>query len=561
MPKTTLLAIAAALTALTIPAARCVEPDHLNLQEPERPAYLAPKPAEVFTLPPIAPDGSVTAPTPPAIVLEGVGFVGNAVISSEDLQAVAAPFVGKIFGASDVETLRQRVSLLYVDRGYINSGAVLADDAWDQGTLTLTIVEGRLTEIRLRGLERLDERYVTDRLARDDEPLNIVTLGERFQLLLTDPLFARLNGQLQPDIERGKAILEVDIERARPYQLSVLANNYLPISIGPQSGTVSGWVRNLTGYGDVIEASYQDPLGHGDARRGALGWRMPLNTWGTQLSLYYDSGASSVIQQPVRELQIKSDLVNKEIGIGQTLFETLRQRLTIGVNRVWRENSTTLLGDPFSFVQGEPTGTSRANDWRFWQEYSQRWENQVLALRSTFTFGDNNELPESDFPIAGLTLDRHYRIWLGQAQFAQRILDNGSQLILRLTGQRTPDRLIPMEQMAVGGITTVRGYLENQLVRDNGMVANVELDFPVLTDGARQLNVHLKPFVDYGRAWNTGATAAIISSFGLAARLRWQALTFDLSIARRLHHSGTVISNGSDLQEKGIQLQLSYDFF
>ena len=563
MLKTPLLAAAAALTALTALSARGIEPDHLNAQEPARPPYLERKPGEPFTLPPISPDGSVAgaAPGAPGVMLDSVRFVGNTVVSTEDLQSVAAPFVGKTVGADDVETLRQKVSLLYVERGYINSGAVLDADAWDHGTLTLHIIEGRLKEVRLHGLERLNEHYVADRLTRDDEPLNILTLGERFQLLLTDPLFARMNGQLLPDAERGQAILSVAVERARPYQLSVFANNYLPISIGPQSGTIAGWVRNLTGYGDILEASYQDPLGHGDARRGAIGWRMPLNTRGTQLSLYYDSGVSSVIQQPTKPLNIKSDLTNKEIGIGQVLSETLRQRLAIGVNRVWRENSTTLLGEPFSFVAGEPTGTSKATDWRFWQEYSHRSDNQVLALRSTFTFGESNELPASAFPLPGLTLDHNYFIWLGQAQYARRILDNGSQLILRLNVQDTPDRLIPMEQMAVGGINTVRGYLENQLVRDNGVVANIELDFPVLADGARQLQLNLKPFVDYGRAWNSDAAASVIASAGLATRLRWQGLTFDLSLAKRIYHSRTVISNGSNLQEKGIELQLSYSFF
>ena len=559
MRKTPLFA--AALAVLAAPAARSLEPDHLNAQEPKRPAYLKPGPAENFTLPPIPPEGPVSAPAGPGRLLDSVRFVGNTAISSAELEAVVAPWLGRVVGADDLETLRQKVSLFYVERGYINSGAVLGADAWDQGVLLLTIIEGRLKEVRLQGLERLNASYVSDRLTRDDEPLNLQTLGERFQLLLTDPLFTRLSGQLLPDAERGQAILNVEVERARPYQLSIFANNYLPISIGPQSGTIAGWVRNLTGYGDLLEASYQDPLGHGAARRGAIGWRMPLNTWGTQLSLYYDSGISSVIQQPSRVLDIKSDLTNKEIGLAQVLSETLRDKFAIGLNRVWRENSTTLLGQPFSFVAGEPTGTSKAQDWRFWQEYSHRSNDWVFALRSTFTFGRSNELPASAFPIPGMTLDQDYFIWLGQAQYAQRILDNGSQLILRLNVQDTPDRLIPMEQMAIGGINTVRGYLENQLVRDNGVVANVELDFPVLADGGRQLFLNLKPFIDYGRAWNKDAAASYIASAGLAARLRWHGLTFDLSAAKRISHSSTVVTGGSNLQEKGIELQLSYTFF
>lgn len=535
------------------------EPDHLNIQEPARPGYLERQSQRSFSLPPVAPDGAAAVPGAPSIVLERIRFAGNSVVSTEDLQAVAAPFLGKPLGAADIETLRQKVTLLYVGRGYVNSGAVLAADALEHGTLTLRIIEGRLKEIRLRGLDGLDEHYVADRLAKGDEPLNIQTLGERFQLLLTDPLFARMNGQLLPDVERGKAILSVDIERARPYQLSLSANNYRPVSIGAESATLSGWIRNLTGHGDLFEASRQDPLGDGKASRTALGWRMPLNTRGTLLSLNYDEGASAVIEQPLQPLDVQSRLVGKDIGISQTLFETMRHKLSIGLNRVVRENRTTLLGVPFSFAPGEPSGTSKAWDWRFWQEYAHRWENQVIALRSTFTNGENNQLDAGT--ALGATPPPRYRIWLGQAQYAHRLLDNGSQFILRLNIQDSPQRLIAMEGMAVGGVNTVRGYRENQLVRDNGVVANVELDFPLLADGAHQLSLNLAPFFDHGRARNTGEEPVVISSAGLAARLRWQGLAVDLAVARRQQRSATVTSSGASLQDKGIHLQVSYNFF
>lgn len=548
----------AAAAALVGSEAYCAEPDHLNIQEPVRPGYLERKPAIDFSLPPVAPAGAALAPGAQSMVLDRVRFVGNTVLSTEELQAVAAPFLGKAVGAADIETLRQKITLFYVDRGYVNSGALLAADALAQGTLTLHVVEGRLKEIRLRGLGGLDERYVADRLADGDEVFNIQTLGERFQLLLTDPLFTRMNGQLLPDAERGKAILNVDIERALPYQLSLSANNYRPVSIGAQSATLSGWARNLTGHGDMFEASYQGPLGDGKASRVALGWRVPLNSRGTQLSLNYDAGASSVIEQPVQTLDVESRLVGKDIGISQTLFETMRHKLSIGLNRVVRENSTTLLGVPFSFVPGEPTGTAKARNWRFWQEYAHRWENQVLALRSTFSRGENNLLDAGAAP--GATLDRRYRVWLGQAQYAHRILDNGAQFILRLNVQDSPHRLLAMEGMSIGGINTVRGYRENQLVRDTGAVTNVELDFPVVADGENRFSLNLAPFFDHGRAQNKGETPTVISSVGLATRLRWQGLAVNLAVASRRQHPAN-ITGGSNLQDKGIHLQVSYSFF
>jgi hemolysin activation/secretion protein len=554
MRKATLIGASALFLLLEAGLAR----GDLKVEEvPAPPTTLEIQPSDGFSLPEVKLDDTLFVLEKQSVVLDRVRFVGNTVLSTEVLQIVAAPFLGKAVGADDIETLRQKVTLSYVERGFINSGAVLTANALEHGTLTLNIVEGKLKEIHLRGLDGLNERYVTDRLAREDEPLNMQTLGERFQLLLTDPLFARMNGQLLPDIERGKAILNVDIERARPYQLSLSANNYRPVSIGEQSATLSGWARNMTGYGDLFEASYQSPLGDGDSTHTALGWRIPLNTKGTQLSLNYEEGASSVIEQPIQPLDVQSKLACKDIGIRQTLIETLSHKFSIGLNRVVRKNSTTLLGEAFSFVPGEPSGTSKARDWRFWQEYSHHWENQGLALRSTFTKGDNNQTDVGT--IADGMLNRQYRSWLGQVQYAHRLLDNGTQFILRLNIQDSPHRLIAMEGMSVGGINTVRGYRENQLVRDNGQVTNVELDFPLVADGANHLN--LVPFFDYGRAWNNGEEKAIISSIGLAARLRWQRLDVDLAIAKRLSHPVTITSGGSNLQDQGIHLQVSYNFF
>lgn len=557
MRTTPLFAAATALSVCACLPALAGDADHLNVQEPERPPYLQRKSGERFTLPPIAPD--TAAPTPAAAAtLERVVFTGNTVVHTSDLESVAAPYLGKPASAATREELRQKVSQLYVDRGYINSGALLAPDAFAQGTLTLQIVEGRLQEVRLRGLDGLSEHYVVGRLARD-EPLNINTLGERFQLLLSDPLFARMNAQLLPGTERGRAFLNVDIQRALPYQLSLYANNYQPVSVGPAAATLAGWVRNLTGYGDLLEASDQVPLAGGEARRRAVSWRSPLNALGTQVLLAYDRGTSSVIEQPARQLNIESRLTNYEVGVSQTVFEALTGKFSLGVNRVWRENRTYLLGSRYSFVPSESDGTSKARDWRFWQELTARGENQVLALRSTFTVGTNSQDP--DLALPGQEIDTRYRIWLGQAQYARRLLDNGTQLIVRCNVQRTNDRLLAMEGMSLGGINTVRGYRENQLVRDRGVVANVELDFPVLADGDNRLRFNVSPFYDYGRARNQGDEMATISSFGVAGKLRWYGLGIDLAVAKQQRHSNTTIAESSNLQDKGVHLQVSYNFF
>jgi hemolysin activation/secretion protein len=558
-----------ALAVLTVPALlpRVACPadatDHLNVQEPERPGYLAPPP-DNFRLPPVKP---LAVPLPPerpeTVLVRQIVFDGNTVISARELDALVAPYLGKRLNEADIEEIRLKITQHYIDQGYINSGALLRENALSGDTLKIGIVEGHLQAIRLHGMERLDDGYLTKRFSPEpDAVFNVDRLRERFQLMLDDPLFKRMNARITPGDSIGQAVLDVDVERARPYQLSVFANNYRPPSIDSTALGLSGWVRNLTGFGDSLEVTVQGAPHDSGGTRTALGWRMPLNTVGTQLSLQLDHGKSSVVEEPMRVLDIESVLDSKDIGLSQTIVETLNHRLTIGANHVKRENRTSVAGEPFSFVAGEPNGTTRVTAWRFWQEYSFRSEKQVVALRSTFTSARNNLDDMSGLPATTYAqADQRYRLWLGQFQYAGKIADNGTQIILRGTTQRTSHDLLSLDRMSIGGVYTVRGYRENQLVRDKGHILNVELDYPLIRSQGKNLGVALIPFYDFGRGQNQGESADRISSVGVATRVRWQGVRLDLAIAKRLSHPGSITSSGGTLQDKAIHLQLAYDFF
>lgn len=92
----------------------------------------------------------------------------------------------------------------------------------------------------------------------------------------------------------------------------------------------------------------------------------------------------------------------------------------------------------------------------------------------------------------------------------------------QLAGETLP----PLERFTVGGLDTVRGYPENLLVRDNGLVLSGELRVPIVRhDGGRGV-LALAPFVDLGDSWHaeghvpghTGEPRTIASA-GLG--LRW----------------------------------------
>lgn len=534
----------------------------LPVDTPVRPPFLPGGQGQPFQLPPLDTQLLIEGPKGQGeFLLKRVVFSGNTVISTHELERVAAPYIDKSITAAEIEDLRRKITLHYIERGYVNSGALLATEApLGEGELAFRIVEGKVSRVEIRGLERLENSYVADRLNPvPDEPLNLGTLRERFQLLLDDPLFAKINARIVPDAQAGEAILDLDVVRARPYQLTLYTNDYRPPSTGANAIGFNGNVRNLSGHGDVLEFNYQESAQGKPGSLTQLGWRVPLNRVGTSVSFRALQGQSTVVEAPLNALNITSRLDSIDIGVSQPIFESLAQKLSIGLNSVDETIRSTLLGQGFSFTPGVPDGNTKAHVWKLWQEYTHRTESNALVLRSTLSLEANNNLAAGT--AFGVQAPARYTYWLGQFQYAQRIGEQGTQAVLKGAVQRAGSTVLPVDAISIGGVDTVRGYRENTLIRDNGVVMGFQVDVPVTSLSQSVPRIVAGPFYDWGRGSNFADSADTISSLGLALKATWRGVRFDLSIAKRLVHPGAVDSLSGSLQDKGIHFQFAYDMF
>ena len=79
------------------------------------------------------------------------------------------------------------LTLLYVNNGYVNSGAILPDQKVTEGVVTYQIIEGRLTAVDVEGNRWFRSSYFQKRFFLDaGPPLNVNLLQRRLQLLLED---------------------------------------------------------------------------------------------------------------------------------------------------------------------------------------------------------------------------------------------------------------------------------------------------------------------------------------------------------------------------------------
>ena len=170
-------------------------------------------------------------------------------------------------------------------------------------------------------------------------------LQERFQLLLQDSLIERMEGRLSPGLTPGQSLLDLSVIRAKPYHLTLSTDNHRPPSTGAEQGRLNGLVRNLTGFGDTLDLS----LGYseGSFNYGG-GFSIPINRYDTRLSFRAYVSRSSIVEEPLEDINIDSKLRGYEFGIDQPLYRSLERSFSVGAKIAVRKNRNTLLGDPFS---------------------------------------------------------------------------------------------------------------------------------------------------------------------------------------------------------------------
>ena len=136
-------------------------------------------------------------------------------------------------------------------------------------------------------------------------------------------------------------------------------------------------------------------------------------------------------------------------------------------------------------------------------------------------------------------------------------------LLLRANTQLASRSLLPLEQIGLGGLDSVRGYRQDFLLTDNGAVVSAEVQIPVLRLPNINSMLKLAPFVDFGVGWNSSQQnnpdPNTLASVGLG--LRW---TQGDRFTARLDWGIPLVSvNSKDntWQENGLYFSLLYNPF
>lgn len=480
-----------------------------------------PPPADLLTPDDPNVPGSDLPEVPGTIVVERFNIVGGTVFSEAELAAAVEPFTNRPITFPELLQARSAITQLYVDAGYITSGAfVPADQRLVDGTIVIQIVEGQLETINITGLKRLNNSYVASRIRRAaGSPLNVPQLVEGLQLLQIDPRLDTIAAELSAGSRPGQSILDVMATQSRDTGVLLQVDNGRSPSVGSLRQRIRLSRANVVdGIGDEFAFTFTNTDGSEEFQ---FRYSVPLTASNTRLTLSFREADSRVIEDPFGDLDIESDSELYEATLVQPLREKPNETLLVGLSFTHQDSLTTIMGgEPFPFSgTDDDSGETAVSALRFFQEWTLRSQREVFAARSSLNFGigafdatDSNSGPDSNFFS-----------WQGQAQYVRR-LGTDTLLLLRANTQLADRPLLALEQFGTGGAGSVRGYRQDTLITDGGFFASAELRVPIARISQWDSTISVAPFFDYGTGRNADDSPdpeeTNLAAVGVS--LRWQ---------------------------------------
>ena len=398
----------------------------------------------------------------------------QATLITPDKQAkLVAPYINQCLSLARINQLVRVISEWYVQRGYITSRAFLTEQNLSHGILTITVLEGRLEEIRLQGARSHQLKMAFPTGAGRILNLRDIEQGmEQINRLRTTPV--RI--EIIPSAKPGYSIVNLTSTPEFPLTLglnidnsgqrttgtgqlsaSLVGNDLLGIAdrwfvSGGRSSAFSDWrdAQNFQagvsvpyGYG-LLDYSYSWSNYHSRFNANDFDWYSNGDNISNRLS------GSWVL---FRNGQIKTGLqlgLNHYVShnwLNQTLLQSSSRKLTslqIGFNHTQKVAGGVATLNPM---------LSRGMPW----------------FDAESDSGKNDDLPKAQF-----------RKWSVSSSY-QRPVTQKMWWLSSLYAQWSPDRLYGSERLTIGGENSVRGYKEQYLSGDVGGYLRNELNYTLFT--------------------------------------------------------------------------------
>ncbi|MCX8508757.1 MAG: ShlB/FhaC/HecB family hemolysin secretion/activation protein [Rhodobacteraceae bacterium] len=477
------------------------------------------------------------------LAVHSVSYNGVSLFAPDQTRQWSRGYEGECLGLAELNKLLERVTLAYVDRGFITARAYLPEQDLTDGSLDIAVVEGKLADIRFNGQpDRRWQAMVFPGLV--GKPVQIRRIEQGL-----DSIKGMNNRQATMEVDAGEApgesILKVKTDSPRPWKVRYSSNTHGVKETGRYSSVLDFSYDHLLGLNDqwtlTLGKTMRGPLdllydGQGN-KSVTFGVTLPYGLW----DFSADYGYARYFQQIdgiYTPIPVNGGTHSASLEAKRLLHRDKDSKTSLGAGLDW-SNSRNFIAGAFidsssrkmtiahlELSDERPLGNGRLNG-RLRVEKGLNW------------FGAE----DADEKRAGLPNAQFLRTVLS-ATF-ERPLDiskPGGAGGMTYTGtfqlQYSDDLLYGGQQFAIGGPSTVRG-VEQALARgSSGVFLRNELAYQSDVKLARWMGALVAySALDYGQVFSQAALkadhyAATGGTIGL--RLQGGRLQADLSYSKLL---------------------------
>lgn len=532
------LAFQALATAQTLPDAGALQ----RQIEREQPTF-EPKPST--GIPNTAP-ASKAAPGGPVVRIKAFTFQGNTLISTDELQAVVAPWVGRDVDLSGLEAAAAAVGNAYRARDWVVRTLIPRQDV-TEGVVRIDVVEGRLGRVYVDSdstarMPMATVQSFVDASVATGSLLNMRDL-DRGLMLADDLPGVSVTGRMLPGANPGETDIALHAVREPLLTGVVSVDNYGANSVGTLRESAALGVASPLGIGDFLSATFIHTEGSNYARGE---YSIPVGAQGLRLGVFGSAFRYRLTSDPFSSLDARGSSVSGGI---QAYYPIVRsQNFNLYGNASWEHRSfrNQALGRYISNY-GVDDLTLSVNG-SFFDELAGGGANSfslaVISSRADLS-GSPNEAADAAGPnVAG----RSSKLRLSLSR--QQRLTNSTSLFAGFTSQWSDRNQDSSEKFYLGGPFGVRAYPINEGAGSNGMLLNLELRQQLMH------NLTATAFYDWGRVTdnvnNNFAGAASVNRYSLQGAglgLTWQhqsGLTLRATWAHRIGSNPNPTATGQD---------------
>lgn len=458
-------------------------------------------------------------------------------LSDELKKQIADEFSGRCLNVSDIEGILTEITKYYIDHGFIAARAYLPAQDLGKGTLEILVVEGKVEKITI-----------------DDEDNNSISLGNVFpgvvgavlnlrdleqgieQINRLSSNNARLD--IQPGEQPGESAVVVHNQPQSRFHLNASVDNQGQESTGKTQTGITGSVDNLLGFDEFLSMTHRESTPGDQSRKysgsDSLNFNIPFGYSTLSLGASRSKYASTLLLPSGLSLLSTGNTTSNNLRLDRVVYRSQKTRALLAATLTTKSSRNYLDGQYLSVSSRKLTVLDLDGN------LNTSIAGGVLSLDLGYAQGldamgalkDIDNLPDSA-PHAQFSKFKYGFNY--SLPFA--VLHRDFGFFSQLSGQKSNNVLYGSEQIQIGGLYSVRGFVKNVLTGDDGYYWRNELSIrqPV-TIGSETINSRIYVGYDMGEVRNIAPNIpqGRLSGMAVGISVNWRGASWDLFNARPL---------------------------